>query len=76
MTDKQTCPTCTKATGGKGHLCVPVKSKDETCGWCGAMIPDERHMCNNKVKKLAYICNSCGRTAVSADYLCSPKKIA
>lgn len=71
---KTLCPTCLKSAGAGGHLCVPVV-KEEKCDWCGSLIVNERHLCNKKVKKLAYICNSCGRTAVSADYLCQPKKI-
>lgn len=69
------CPTCSKDAGSHGHLCVPVKQHDKECDWCGALIPDARHLCEDKVRELAYICNSCGRTAVSAEYLCSPKKI-
>jgi dodecin len=69
------CPTCHQMVGKKGHLCVPVTKKDHKCEWCGALIPDERHLCDDKIKELAYICNTCGRTAVSAEYLCSPKKI-
>ncbi len=69
------CPTCQKPHGAAGHLCVPKTKKDTTCDWCGALIADERHLCNKKIKELAYICNTCGRTAVSAEYLCSPKKI-
>ena len=69
------CPTCQQQTAAQGHLCVPVRAKDETCSWCGALIPDERHVCDEKIKELAYICNSCGRTAVKPDYLCNPKKI-
>lgn len=70
-----TCPTCMQKSGSTGHMCVPASKKDEKCSWCGAMIPTERHLCNEKVKELAYICNSCGRTAVKAEYLCQPKKI-
>jgi flavin-binding protein dodecin len=73
--DDHVCPTCMQETGASGHLCVPTGKKDEQCDWCGALIPDERHLCNDKVKELAYICNTCGRTAVSAEHLCSPKKI-
>ncbi|MGA1825152.1 MAG: pyridoxamine 5'-phosphate oxidase family protein [bacterium] len=69
------CPTCLENGGDSGHLCVPVDKKDETCSWCGSLIVNERHVCNEKVKELAYICNSCGRTAVRADHLCKPKKI-
>jgi len=69
------CPTCKSQAGKQGHLCVPVAKKDEKCSWCGALIPNERHLCEKKVKELAYICNSCGRTAVNAEYLCQPKKI-
>lgn len=36
---------------------------------------DERHLCDDKVKKLAYFCNSCGRAAVEAEYLCHPQAI-
>lgn len=69
------CPTCKKSTGEKGHLCVPLSQDDEKCDWCGSLIPNERHLCSGKVQELAYICNSCGRTAISADNLCMPKKI-
>lgn len=69
-----TCPTCMHATH-EGHLCAPVNKKDTQCDWCGALIPNERHLCNKKVKELAYICNSCGRTAIRAEHLCNPQKI-
>ncbi|OGS22427.1 MAG: hypothetical protein A2252_08995 [Elusimicrobia bacterium RIFOXYA2_FULL_39_19] len=69
------CPTCKGHSGDAGHLCIPATQKDENCDWCGALIPNERHLCNDKVKELMYICNSCGRAAVSPDYLCKPKKI-
>ena len=39
------------------------------------LIMDARHMCNEKLQKISYICNSCGRLAVSPKYLCKPKKI-
>ncbi|MFC1752682.1 hypothetical protein ACFL96_04725 [Thermoproteota archaeon] len=71
---ENTCPTC-KQLSESGHMCVPVKRKDTKCDWCGALIPNERHLCSEKVKKLSYICNSCGRTAIQAEHLCSPKKI-
>lgn len=69
------CPTCLQFTGKGGHLCIPVTKEDELCHWCGALVADERHLCNDKVKELSYICTTCGRTAVSAEYLCEPKKI-
>jgi flavin-binding protein dodecin len=72
---KDSCPTCQQPVGDAGHMCVPVTRKDKTCDWCGALIPDERHLCDEKIKELSYICNSCGRTAVKAEYLCSPRKI-
>lgn len=71
----KSCKTCGKSVRGAGHLCVPVKAKDQTCDWCGSLIVDARHMCDSKLKKLSYICNSCGRLAVSAEHLCQPKKI-
>ena len=70
------CPTCHQPTSEKGHMCTPVTSDDQECEWCGAMIPDERHLCDDKIKELSYICNSCGRTAVSPEYLCNPSKIS
>ena len=74
-TKENFCPTCGQTAGEHGHMCVPVHKNDEKCDWCGALIPDARHVCDKKVKELAYVCNSCGRTAVKADNLCSPKKI-
>jgi len=69
------CPTCHSSTGASGHLCVPTKVDDLKCDFCGSLIPDERHLCDDKVKELAYVCNTCGRTAISAEHLCDPKKI-
>lgn len=69
------CPTCQGHTGAEGHMCVPAQKNEEKCNWCGALIPNERHLCEDKVKELAYICNSCGRTAVKAEYLCKPQRI-
>lgn len=74
-TESKKCPTCHEPVGEAGHLCVPTSYQDKTCDWCGALIANERHLCSQKVRKLTYICNSCGRTAVSADYLCKPQKI-
>ena len=74
MSENKKCPTCNENTGEKGHLCTPLKG-DSQCEWCGSLIPSERHLCASKVKDLAYICNSCGRTAVSPEYLCKPEKI-
>ncbi|HPB31701.1 MAG TPA: dodecin family protein [Candidatus Sumerlaeota bacterium] len=69
------CPTCQKPAGEHGHMCVPLAEHDHTCDWCGALIPDESHLCSDKIKEIAFICNSCGRTAVRAEHLCNPKKI-
>ncbi|MCM8813255.1 MAG: dodecin family protein [Candidatus Omnitrophica bacterium] len=69
------CPSCRQTAPEHGHLCVPRQAGDHQCEWCGALIPDERHLCTEKIKELAYVCNSCGRTAVRAEYLCEPRKI-
>ena len=74
--EEHVCPTCMQETGESGHMCVPVTGQDHRCEWCGSLIPDERHLCNDKIKELAYICNTCGRTAVKSEHLCNPKKIA
>ncbi|MEE8360106.1 MAG: hypothetical protein V3S04_04195 [Candidatus Omnitrophota bacterium] len=74
MPKEHVCSTCNKPTED-GHLCVPTEKKDEKCDWCGALIPNPRHLCSDKVKELSYICNSCGRTAVKAEHLCDPQKI-
>jgi len=73
--DSAACPTCLQPAGESGHLCVPVGKSAEKCEWCGSLIPDERHLCNDKIKEIAFICNSCGRTAVKPEHLCQPKKI-
>lgn len=69
------CKTCGKDIGRDGHLCVPLSRRDKTCEWCGALVMDERHICDRKLKKVSFICNSCGRLAVAARYLCKPRKI-
>ncbi|HOW35052.1 MAG TPA: hypothetical protein PL155_01365 [Candidatus Omnitrophota bacterium] len=69
------CPTCRQTTTKDGHLCVPIMRGDAQCDWCGSLIADQRHLCNDKIRELSYICNSCGRTAVSAAHLCSPQKV-
>lgn len=74
-TAKDICPTCDKTVGSLGHMCVPRMKGDSKCDWCGSLIPDPRHICKGKLKDLAFICNSCGRTAVQAVNLCKPKKI-
>ena len=76
MHDKENlCPTCGKETGQQGHMCVPTALEDKRCDWCEALIPDERHLCSEKVKALTYICNSCGRTAVRSEHLCNHVEI-
>jgi len=69
------CPTCLQPTGEEGHMCIPISKEDTKCDWCGSLIVNERHLCNEKIKEVAYICNSCGRTAVKAEYLCHPLKL-
>jgi len=73
--NQNSCLTCLEQCDAEGHMCVPKNRKDEKCKWCGSMILNERHLCSDKVKELAYICNSCGRTALKAEYLCKPEKI-
>jgi len=73
--DQKICPTCDKPVGKGGHMCSPETLNDATCEWCGSQIIDERHLCGDKVSELAYICNSCGRTAVKPENLCDPKRI-
>ena len=72
---EHTCQTCGGATCNAGHLCTTATLEDEECDWCGSMILNQRHMCSGKLPEMAYVCNSCGRTAVSAEYLCKPEKI-
>ena len=72
---KHICPTCKNPTKEGGHLCMPTTAVDQRCDWCGALIPDNRHFCTDKVKEISYVCNSCGRTAVKEEHLCNPKKI-
>lgn len=69
------CPTCHKKAGESGHLCVPRSLSHKKCDWCGAFIPNARHLCNSKLQEVTYICNSCGRTAVKPEFLCQPQKI-
>ncbi|MBU0468466.1 MAG: hypothetical protein KKD07_00740 [Candidatus Omnitrophica bacterium] len=69
------CPTCRESCGDSGHLCMPIEKGDSQCDWCGSVIPNQRHLCDAKVKELSYICNSCGRTAISPENLCKPEKI-
>lgn len=69
------CPTCEQPTPEEGHMCMPVSRKDKKCDWCETLIMNQRHLCNEKMKALSFICNSCGRTAVKQEYLCKPQKI-
>jgi len=73
--EKHVCQTCQQPTGETGHLCVPTTRKDTKCDWCGALITDERHLCDPKIRELAFICNSCGRTAIQAEHLCQPVRV-
>lgn len=72
---EQVCPTCQKKTGEAGHLCVPARLSHKKCDWCGAFIPNVRHLCDKKLRDVTYICNSCGRTAVKPEFLCKPQRI-
>jgi len=74
--EKEKCPTCHKAAHNNGHLCVPRALSHKKCDWCGAFIPNARHLCADKLKDISYICNSCGRTAVRPEYLCHPEKVS
>ena len=71
----ETCPTCAQPSGEHGHMCSPKPVEDSTCEWCGAQITDARHMCDEKTEEIAYICNTCGRAAISPDQVCDPKKL-
>ncbi len=73
--EKENCPTCHQEAGEEGHLCVARTLSHKKCDWCGAFIPNARHLCGDKLKELSYICNSCGRTAVKPEFLCQPQKI-
>ena len=72
---EECCPTCKKPVGKDGHMCTPLDKKDKKCTWCGALIVNERHICNEKLQEISYVCNTCGRVAVNAEHLCDPKKI-
>ena len=74
-TEEHSCPTCAGATCEAGHMCTPAALDDEECDYCGALIVSERHMCTGKVPDVAYICQTCGRTAVGPQFLCKPEPI-
>ncbi|MDX9703765.1 MAG: dodecin family protein [Candidatus Auribacterota bacterium] len=73
--ENDTCPTCKKPAGPKGHKCSPNPQAESNCDWCGAQITDARHLCDEKNSGATYICNSCGRAAINPDQVCDPKEI-
>lgn len=73
-TEEGSCPTCGKQTK-EGHACVLARKEDQKCDWCGALIAEDIHLCSDKEKEMVYKCSDCGRMAINADNLCSPKKM-
>ncbi|MBI4007333.1 MAG: hypothetical protein HY354_02440, partial [Planctomycetes bacterium] len=46
------------------------------CSFCGTMTSDPRHVCAPKVVSFKYVCDACGRLAITRSLLCRPKEIA
>ncbi len=74
MAELHTCPNCGGITKEKGHLCAPTPTPTK-CDYCNTSTESARHACLEMREKLEYVCDSCGRMAVSADLLCQPSKL-
>ncbi|MBI5016531.1 MAG: hypothetical protein HZB55_13710 [Deltaproteobacteria bacterium] len=74
MSELHTCPNCGGLTKKEGHLCAPVPNPTK-CDYCNGVTESARHACVQMREKLEYVCDACGRMAVSADLLCQPSKL-
>jgi rubrerythrin len=69
-----TCQTCGALAEEPGHLCNP-NMEPMTCAFCGATAPHTKHYCKGKLEDIKFVCNKCGRLAISEDLLCEPTKV-
>lgn len=60
------CKTC---GSDKMHICCIDADELNECEYCGAVLSDSKHLCDEDT---TYICNTCGRTAIKAEELCNP----
>lgn len=67
------CNTCGTTDLDKTHKCSADFVEGDECNYCGAVIKTGKHECDEEA---TYVCNTCGRTAIKADYLCNPNVIS
>ena len=69
-----TCKTCGAVADTPGHLCDPC---DDTaaCSFCGKPETDAKHMCQDKLAEMQFVCGGCGRVAMEENHLCQPEAI-
>lgn len=72
------CKTCGETVNDKLHMCSADFIEGEECDYCGAVIPQGETLkqCKHLDEDATYVCNTCGRTAVKAEYLCNPNLIS
>ncbi len=50
-------------------------STNEECNFCGAVFVDQNTIKDGCSQDASYVCNTCGRTAIKAEYLCNPNEL-
>ncbi len=70
-----TCKTCGAVADSPGHLCSPCDNT-ATCSFCGTPEIDIRHICRDKLTKMRFVCEECGRVGMEKTHLCKPQHIA
>jgi len=52
-----------------------VQGKGTKADWCGTPTTSSPVKCINRINKLRFDCNTCGKLAVNPELLCQPKLI-
>lgn len=69
-----TCKTCGALSDASEHLCNPCDDKS-ACSFCGTPEVDAKHVCKDKLSKMKFVCDGCGRVATEEGNLCKPQAI-
>jgi hypothetical protein len=64
-----TCKRCGAVANEPGHLCNPCGDRSK-CSFCGAPDTTATHVCSQKLAKMKFVCDGCGRVAMEKEALC------
>ncbi len=66
-----TCTTCGAVANNPENICKPSKTTNKS-SFCGHHTIDIENVCADKLRKMQYVCDGCGRVAMEKDHLCNP----